>query len=102
MDRVSACARGAVGPAPRADVAVLRLSAVDRVWCAVRWTLALAGAVVVLWFGAAFLAAAPAAAAATIPVQAAAAGVVKTAGTREIGRASCREWEMGLGVGEDI
>ena len=34
----------------------LRLSAADRLWGAVRWVFGLAGAVVVLWIGAALLA----------------------------------------------
>src|SRR5688500_13952982 len=63
----------------------LRLSLRDRVWGAVRWTLGLVGAVVVLWLGAAFLAATPAVAAVAVPVVAAHQGVVKTGGIRPAG-----------------
>ena len=71
MGWVSVHDGGAAGLAVRADAPVrLRLSAGERLWAVVRWVLGLAGAVVVLWFGAAFLAASPAAAAVAVPVAA--------------------------------
>src|SRR5918994_1802309 len=53
----------------------LRLSVADRMLLVLRWTLTLAGAVVVLWIGSAFLAT-PASAAA-VPATAVSAGVLK-------------------------
>jgi len=64
-------------PACAAASVRLRLSMRDRAWLVVRWTLTLAGAVVVLWCGSAFLAS-PASAAVAVP--AAAQGVVLKGG----------------------
>ncbi|MEN3268152.1 MAG: mucin9, partial [Pseudonocardia sp.] len=67
----------AMGLAVRADAAVrLRLSPVERLLRVMRWVLGLAAAVVVLWVGAAFLAA-PTAVAATMPVTASTQGAQK-------------------------
>ncbi len=63
----------------------LRLSLRDRVLGALRWTLGLAGAVLVLWLGTAFLAAAPAAAAVAVPVAAVQQGLLKGGGIRPAG-----------------
>ncbi|MHA6628428.1 preprotein translocase subunit SecA [Pseudonocardia sichuanensis] len=74
----------ALGLAVRPDAVRLRLSAVDRLWQVVRWTVTLAGAVVVLWLGSAFLMATPAAAAVAVPVAHAGAkqSMVKASGAR--------------------
>jgi cytoskeletal protein RodZ len=75
---------GAVALDVRPDVPVqLRLSALDRLCVVLRWTFTLAGLVVVLWFGAAFLAASPASA--VVPITAASTGLVKGGTSRPAG-----------------
>src|SRR3954452_24186496 len=68
---------------PSAVPVQLRLSAVDRLWAVTRWVLWLVGLVVVLWFGAAFLAASPASAA--VPTTTAKQSLLKGGNSRPAG-----------------
>ena len=67
MYRRSAHHGEASGLAVRVDAVVLRRSLQEHAFRILQWTLGLAGTVVVLWFGAAFLAASPANAAVALP-----------------------------------
>jgi hypothetical protein len=60
----------------------LRVSRVERALSVLRWTLGLAGLVVLLWMGAAFLAAAPAAAATPVRLISLQQGLMKGGNTR--------------------
>ena len=92
MSRYSAYDGEATGLPVCAGAVRLRLSAVDRLFWVVRWVFGLAGAVVVLWIGAAFLAT-PASAAALAPAAAVQQSLLK-------GGASNRQSDGGDGGGD--